>query len=222
MLELENVSKSYPHESGQIDVLKHLQLAVKKGECLAILGPSGAGKSTLLALLGGLDRPSSGRIVVDGADLSLCNEEQLTALRARLISIVFQQFHLMPHLTALENVALPLKILGRRGATEAATEALAKVGLGGRLNHFPHQLSGGECQRTAIARAMVTKPTLLLADEPSGNLDTETGEQVMRLLFDLVRDAGTTLVLVTHNPALADLCDRKLWLKAGELHESPR
>ena len=222
MLELEDVSKSYPHGSGHIDVLKRLRLSVAKGERLAILGPSGAGKSTLLALLGGLDRPTSGRIIVDGADLSQCDEEQLTALRARLISIVFQQFHLMPHLTALENVALPLKILGRPHPKDAAAKALAKVGLGERLNHFPHQMSGGECQRTAIARAMVTKPALLLADEPSGNLDSETGEQVMRLLFELVRDAGTTLVLVTHNPSLADLCDRKLWLKAGELHESPR
>ena len=219
MLQLEKISKVYPHGSGTIEVLKDLSVSIKKGERIAILGPSGSGKSTLLALLGGLDRPTTGRLLLDGQDLGVCGEEELTALRAKKISIVFQQFHLMAHLTALENVSLPLKILKRPHPSETAAEALTKVGLGSRLDHFPHELSGGECQRTAIARALVTRPSLLLADEPSGNLDVATGDQVMKLLFELVEQAGTTLVLVTHNATLADWCDRKLLLKDGTLHE---
>lgn len=220
MLQLRDVCKSYAHGSGTIDVLHHLHLDIQKGERVAILGPSGSGKSTLLALLGGLDRPTSGQLLLDGHDLSHSSEEALTRLRARMISIVFQQFHLMSHLTALENVSLPLKILRRPDPTKTAAAALSQVGLGARLGHFPHEMSGGECQRTAIARAMVTRPSLLLADEPSGNLDTATGDQVMKLLFELVASSGTTLVLVTHNATLAAWCDRKLLLKGGQLHES--
>lgn len=218
MLLLKDVSKSYPHPKGPVPVLSHLDLKVEHGQKIAILGPSGSGKSTLLALLAGLDRPTSGQIILDGEDLTRLSEEELTSRRTRKIGIVFQQFHLIPHLTALENVALPLRIQGERDPRERATDALAAVGLAHRLAHFPHEMSGGENQRTAIARAMVGRPPLILADEPSGNLDAATGDQVMGQLFEAVTTSHATLILVTHNPNLATWCDRQLTLKNGALH----
>lgn len=216
-LRLDGVTKSYPHPAGEVRVLSGASAVIRQGERVAVLGPSGSGKSTLLALLAGLDRPSQGRVVAFGEDLTGYSEERLTAWRAAKIGIVFQQFHLMAHLTALENVALPLRILGKASAFADAEQALTEVGLGARLGHFPHQLSGGECQRVAIARALAPRPRLLLADEPSGNLDTKTGEGVMRLLFDLAQKNGTTLILVTHNTELAGWCDRRLVLGGGML-----
>lgn len=216
-LRLDGVTKAYPHPAGEVRVLSGASAVVREGERVAILGPSGSGKSTLLSLLAGLDRPSSGRVVAFGEDLTGYSEQQLTGWRAAKIGIVFQQFHLMAHLTALENVALPLRILNRADAFEQAAKALGEVGLSGRLDHFPHQLSGGECQRVAIARALVARPKLLLADEPSGNLDTKTGHDVMTLLFDLAKKNGTTLILVTHNQELASWCDRRLTLSGGKL-----
>jgi putative ABC transport system ATP-binding protein len=218
MLTLEKVTKVYQHQRGVITVLKDLDFTVKTSEKVAILGPSGSGKSTLLSLLSGLDRPTQGSVKLLDQDLGVLDEKQVTKLRAKTIGIVFQQFHLMSHLTALENVALPLRILRREAPYEKATKALEQVGLGSRLNHFPHQMSGGECQRTALARAIVTEPPLILADEPSGNLDSQTGEFVMKILFDLVSQTKSTLILVTHNEALSQWCSRRLLLKGGTLH----
>ena len=222
MLELKGIHKSYQHQRGPVPVLRDLDFSVKKGEKVAILGPSGSGKSTLLSLLSGLDQPTGGKILLNGQDLAHLGERALTQLRAENLGIVFQQFHLMSHLTALENVALPLRILRRDEPFARAERALARVGLEGRLDHFPHQMSGGECQRTAIARAMVAEPPLILADEPSGNLDGRTGDAVMKILFDCVNDTQSTLILVTHNETLATWCSRRLLLKGGQLHELSR
>lgn len=217
MLNAQGVSKAYAHSGGRIDVLKDLTFSVAGHEKVAIIGPSGSGKSTLLSLLAGLDRPDSGRIEVSGSDIAGMSEQAVTAFRAKNIGIVFQQFHLMSHFTALENVALPLQIAGNDNPWPAAEEALSAVGLGGRMRHFPFQMSGGECQRVAIARAMVTRPPLILADEPSGNLDASTGNQVMELLFDVLKESSASLVLVTHNEDLARKCDRVLALREGQL-----
>lgn len=217
LLHLHNLQKSYQHPAGSIVVLNGVNAEVNAGETVAILGPSGSGKSTLLSLLAGLDRPSAGHIKLLGDDIGKMPEKQLATFRARHLGIVFQQFHLMSHLSARENVALPLKIAGKRDAADKAAEALAAVGLGHRMAHFPHELSGGECQRVAIARALIGRPPLILADEPSGNLDTKTGEQVMRLLFNLVREHKSTLILVTHNEDLSRWCDRRLTLQQGTL-----
>lgn len=217
MLALRNLQKSYEHPAGRIDVLIGVEAVIEPGETVAIIGPSGSGKSTLLSLLAGLDRPTSGRIELLGEDIGSMTERKLTTFRARNLGIVFQQFHLMSHLSAAENAALPLKIARDAEANEKATAALTAVGLGHRTGHYPHELSGGECQRVAIARALVSRPPLILADEPSGNLDGKTGEQVMRLLFDLVREHRSTLILVTHNEALSRWCDRRLVLQQGKL-----
>lgn len=217
MLSLKAVGKSYAHASGPVTVLTDVTAEVRSGERVAILGPSGSGKSTLLALLAGLDRPTQGSISILGQDIGRMDERALTAFRAKHLGIVFQQFHLMSHLTASENVALPLRIAGDHGAADKAANALARVGLGARLTHFAHEMSGGECQRVAIARAMIGRPPLILADEPSGNLDVRTGNDVMRLLFDLVSEEKATLILVTHNEALAAWCDRRLTLGQGRL-----
>lgn len=217
MLSLEGLCKSYDHAAGAVPVLSDVNAHIKAGEKVAVIGPSGSGKSTLLALLAGLDRPSQGKIALLGQDIGSMDESRLTEFRAQHLGIVFQQFHLMSHLTAAENVALPLRIAGDTDAPRKAGEALGRVGLGARLTHFPHELSGGECQRVAIARAMIGKPPLILADEPSGNLDAKTGDQVMRLLFDLVEAEKATLILVTHNDSLAAWCDRRLVLSQGRL-----
>lgn len=217
ILNAQGLSKSFNQAGAPINVLEGLDLEVRQGETIAISGQSGCGKSTLLSLLAGLDTPSGGTILVDGTDLAGLDEEKLAAFRARKIGIIFQQFHLMSDLTALENVSLPLEIARHRDAMARARGVLESVGLSRREGHFPHQLSGGERQRVAIARALVIEPRILLADEPSGNLDTRTGSQVMKLLFELVARHGTTLVLVTHNEELARLCGRVLVLQNGRL-----
>jgi putative ABC transport system ATP-binding protein len=185
---------------------------------MAILGRSGSGKSTLLSLLAGLDQPDAGQILCAGTDITKLAEKPLALFRGKTMGIVFQQYHLISHLTALENVSLPLEILKEHDCQARAIQAIEKVGLEDRLGHFPHQLSGGEKQRVALARAMVTNPRIILADEPSGNLDTSTGEKVMDLLFNLVEDIGTTLVLVTHNEELAARCHEQTRLGNGQLH----
>jgi putative ABC transport system ATP-binding protein len=221
LLSLVNVSKSYPHPAGAVNVLRSVTAQFAKADKAAILGPSGSGKSTLLALLAGLDQPSSGEIFLKGQALHQLSERDLTLYRAENLGIIFQQFHLLSHLTALENVTLPLAILGKDlNSTELARFALASVGLDHRLKHYPRELSGGECQRVAIARALVARPSLLLADEPSGNLDAKTGLQVMELLFDLTESTQTTLILVTHNEQLALRCDRRFYLADGLLREA--
>jgi putative ABC transport system ATP-binding protein len=219
ILTLDRLSKIYPSSDGikAVKVLKNLDLKVKSGETVAVLGRSGCGKSTLLSMIAGLDSPSSGDIVLNGESLIGMKERRLSAFRAKNIGFVFQQFHLMPHLTALENISLPLELNRDKKAKSKALKTIESIGLLDRQNHFPHQLSGGECQRVAIARALVIEPAILLADEPTGNLDEKTGDQLARLFFELVDSINMTLLLVTHNQGLADQCSRKLILKNGEL-----
>ena len=215
VLEADNVSKTVASPEGPLTILADVSLRVRAGESLAIVGASGAGKSTLLALLAGLDTPSTGRVRIAGVDLTTLDEDGRAALRGRHVGFVFQSFHLIPSLTAVENVMLPLELGGRADARETATRTLAQVGLTARAAHYPKQLSGGEQQRVAIARAFVTHPDVLFADEPTGNLDTGTGQKITDLLFDLNRSSGSTLILVTHDRALAARCGRVLELDAG-------
>jgi putative ABC transport system ATP-binding protein len=217
LVEVRQVSKEFQQGETVIPVLRDLSFGVEAGETVAIVGQSGSGKSTLLSMLAGLDQPTQGSIIVDGQDLSRLNQNELTRFRGRSIGIIFQQFHLMRSLTALENVLLPLDILGLPNAEARAMDALQLMGLGARAKHLPQQLSGGECQRVAIARAFVVEPRILLADEPSGNLDTATGEKVMNLLFDAVAQRGMTLILVTHDMQLASRCKNRLPLVQGQL-----
>lgn len=219
ILNVADLHKSFSQGGSELSILRGLNFEITEGETLAIVGQSGSGKSTMLSLLAGLDRPSKGSIVLAGSDLNQLNEEELATFRARQIGIIFQQFHLMSTLTALENISLPLEIAREPDAEAKAEKALNQVGLIARKNHLPHQLSGGECQRVAIARAFVVKPRLLLADEPSGNLDTRTGAHVMQLLFDQVKAERMTMVLVTHNEALASQCQRRAILEDGVLKQ---
>jgi len=207
--------------AGEVNILCGIDLQVRPGETLSIVGSSGAGKTTLLMALSGLERPSAGRIEVAGTDLGELDENALARFRRRHVGIVFQSFHLLATMTALENVALPLEFTGGSAAQQRATEALQAVGLGERLGHYPGELSGGEQQRVALARAFVTRPTLILADEPTGNLDLETGRRVMDQLFALQRENGTTLVLVTHDVELAQRCSRRLRMRDGRLFAEP-
>lgn len=217
VLEAKKLRKEVVSPEGTLTILDDLSLAVNAGESVAVVGASGAGKSTLLALLAGLDSPTSGEVWLEGTELSRLDEDGRAAMRGRHVGFVFQSFHLVPSLTALENVMLPLELAGRADAREAARVVLGQVGLASRLGHYPRQLSGGEQQRVAIARAFVTSPSVLFADEPTGNLDTATGARVVQLLFDLNRAAGTTLVLVTHDRELAARCDRMVEIDAGRL-----
>jgi putative ABC transport system ATP-binding protein len=216
-LKLQGVTKKYQQGESEIEVLKGLSAKIQNSEIVAIVGQSGSGKSTLLSLLAGLDRPTSGQIFFANQEISQMSEQEMTAFRGRKIGIVFQQFHLLPHLTAMENVMLPLEIWDEGDREARAEKALAQMGLGHRLHHTPSQLSGGECQRVAIARALVGRPEILLADEPSGNLDTLTGRKVMDVFFEVVRAHKVTTVLVTHSEALAKACDRQLVLENGIL-----
>lgn len=203
--------------AGPVNILCGIDLTVRQGETISIVGPSGAGKTTLLMALSGLERPTSGRVTVAGIELGRADEDQLARFRRRHIGIVFQSFHLVPTMTALENVALPLEFAGRADALQQAAAALEATGLADRVAHFPGQLSGGEQQRVALARAFVARPSLILADEPTGNLDRETGQKVIQLLFDLQAEIGTTLLLVTHDPQLAGRCQRSLRMADGLL-----
>lgn len=205
---------SVPAAEGRLAILRGVSLKVAAGEAVGIVGPSGSGKTSLLMLLAGLERPTAGDLTVAGQDLTGLDEDALARFRRDHVGIVFQAFHLIPTMSALENVAVPLEFAGRRDAFARAEEALRRVGLGHRLTHYPGQLSGGEQQRVALARAVVARPKLILADEPTGNLDRGTGAQVMDLLFGL-RDAGTTLVLITHDPGLAERCDRQVRIEDG-------
>jgi putative ABC transport system ATP-binding protein len=219
LLEVRSLAKGFDVNNGRLEVLKDVNLKVKKGESVAVVGRSGSGKSTLLGLLCGLDRADRGELSFDGQKFSSLSERELTALRATKIGMVFQQFHLLPHLKAWENVALPLELAGDEKSQEKAYQLLNDVGLGERLEHFPAQLSGGEQQRVAIARAMAIGPQMILADEPSGSLDESTGEGVMDLLFQLVKDHQTALLIVTHSSSLAAKCDRVLTMEAGVLKD---
>jgi putative ABC transport system ATP-binding protein len=217
VLAADNIGKQVSSPEGTLAILAGVSLSIRRGESVAVVGASGAGKSTLLALLAGLDEPTTGRAWLAGHDLTALDEDGRAAVRARHVGFVFQSFHLVPSLTALENVMLPLELARRPDARAAARDVLARVGLAGRLGHYPRQLSGGEQQRVAIARAFVTQPDVLFADEPTGNLDAATGERIMELLFGLNGATRTTLVLVTHDRALAGRCDRVIRLDAGRV-----
>ena len=219
MIEVERLFKTVPSGDSELCILKGIDLEINTGESAAILGPSGSGKSTLLGLLAGLDIPTSGDVRLDGQSLVGMNEDQRAALRAQKVGFVFQSFQLLPSLTALENVMLPLELAGVTSPRERARALLAQVELAHRERHYPMQLSGGEQQRVAIARAFSTEPAILFADEPTGNLDATTGAHITELLFTLNRERGTTLVLVTHEQALADHCQRRFEMSDGELRE---
>ena len=216
-IEALGLSKHVTSSEGALTILSDVSCRVLSGESLAILGASGSGKSTLLGLLAGLDVPSEGQVLIDGQDLGELNEDGRAALRGRNMGFVFQSFQLLPSLTALENVLLPLELAGQENARDKAQAALSRVGLDARTYHYPKQLSGGEQQRVAIARAFATQPSILFADEPTGNLDAATGQRIIDLLFGLNDEAGTTLVLVTHDPNLASRCERRLLLEAGRV-----
>jgi putative ABC transport system ATP-binding protein len=217
VLKADKITKQVSSPEGTLTILAEVDLGIAAGETVAIVGSSGAGKSTLLALLAGLDEPSSGRVWLNGSELTALDEDGRAAVRARHVGFVFQSFHLVPSLTAIENVMLPLELAGQRKARDTAADVLAKVNLSARREHYPRQLSGGEQQRVAIARAFVTRPAVLFADEPTGNLDTQTGERIMDLLFDLNRDMQTTLIVVTHNLAIAKRCGRIIRIEAGRI-----
>jgi putative ABC transport system ATP-binding protein len=217
VLKAENLCKQVSSPEGALTIVDSVSLEIARGESVAVAGPSGAGKSTLLALLAGLDTPTAGRVLLEGTDLTRLDEDGRARLRAQRVGFVFQAFHLIPALTALENVMLPLELAGRADARRAAGETLARVGLEARTGHYPRQLSGGEQQRVAIARAFVTRPAVLFADEPTGNLDTATGSRIGALLFELNASAHTTLVLVTHDRELAARCARMLRMEAGRI-----
>lgn len=222
MIQVQQLSKSYQSTSDlheRVSILKNINFEIKKGETVAIVGASGSGKSTLLGLLSGLDQPDQGSIQIDSQSLQQLTGQALTQFRAQNISIVFQQYYLVQHLTAFENVVLPLEILKKTISESAVINLLKEVGLENRLHHKPTQLSGGESQRLALARALITEPKLLLADEPSGSLDSETGQKVMNLFFDRVKAHETTSILVTHDIELAKRCDRILKLTAGQLQQ---
>jgi putative ABC transport system ATP-binding protein len=217
VLKAEKVTKQVSSPEGTLTIVNEVDLHISSAETVAIIGASGAGKSTLLALLAGLDEPSSGRIWLNGQELTMLDEDGRAAVRANHVGFVFQSFHLVPSLTAIENVMLPLELAGKRNAREAAAGVLEQVNLSARREHYPRQLSGGEQQRVAIARAFVTQPAVLFADEPTGNLDAATGERIIQLLFELNRASQTTLVVVTHDTAIAQRCSRTVRIEAGRL-----
>jgi putative ABC transport system ATP-binding protein len=218
MITVQNLHKSFKSKQSSLEILRGINFNIEKGKTVAITGHSGSGKSTLLGLLSGLDQPDSGKILYDGNDIFSMSFSEQNKFRAQNISLIFQNYYLIPHLTALENVSLPMQILKLDHADSEARKLLEEVGLGHRLDHYPGELSGGECQRVAIARGLVTKPLVLLADEPTGSLDTETGDKVMNLYFDLVRKQGLTSIIVTHNEELAARCDLELKLFQGTIH----
>jgi putative ABC transport system ATP-binding protein len=217
IIAIEKVTKQVTDSSGVLTILHDMEFSLKAQESVAIVGASGSGKSTLLSIVAGLDVPTSGTVRLAGVDLFALDEDARAAVRAQKVGFVFQSFQLLSNLTALENVMLPLELLGRNDARAAATEMLRRVGLAERLNHYPRVLSGGEQQRVALARAFVVRPAVLLADEPTGSLDFATGERVMQLMFELNHEAGTTLVLVTHDRSIAARCDRQIRIEAGRI-----
>ncbi len=216
MIQVRALTKSIDTGTHRVDILKGIDLEIPRGQFAAIMGPSGSGKSTLLGLLAGLDTPTSGQVVLDGEDITRLSEDAMALVRGRKIGFVFQSYHLIPTLTAEENVLLPMELAGREdGGRERARELLERVGLSGRFDHYPVQLSGGEQQRVALARAFALHPPILLADEPTGNLDTATGRAVLDLLLAMNREQGTTMVLVTHEQAVAESADRRIVLRDG-------
>ncbi|MEK0085482.1 ABC transporter ATP-binding protein [Benzoatithermus flavus] len=220
MIELRDVHLTLPSAAGPVAILRGVDLSVEPGASVSVVGPSGSGKSSLMAIVGGIERPTSGTVRIDGTDLAGLDEDGLASFRLERVGILFQSFHLIPTMTALENVALPLELAGRQGAFAVARSLLGEVGLSERAAHYPGQLSGGEQQRVALARALVNRPRLLLADEPTGNLDGDTGRAVIDLVFAAAAARGTTLLLITHDPALAARCGRRMVMERGRLHEA--
>ncbi len=218
---MRGVDLSLGRGAARVHILRDVALTIGKGEAVGVVGPSGSGKSTLLMIMAGLERPDRGEVEIDGVKLGAMNEDALARFRGQRIGIVFQSFHLIPTMTALENVAAPLELAGAYDATARATIELEQVGLGDRLNHYPAQLSGGEQQRVALARALCPRPSLLIADEPTGNLDETTGGAIVDLIFDLPARLGATLALVTHDAALAARCDRVIRMRSGKVEETP-
>jgi putative ABC transport system ATP-binding protein len=219
MIQLRDVHVTLSSAAGPVKILRGVSLDVDQGSSVSVVGPSGSGKSTLLAVIGGIERPTAGTVRIDGRDLGDLDEDELASFRGRQIGILFQQFHLIPTMTALENVAVPLELAGARGAFDQAEARLAEVGLAQRAEHYPGQLSGGEQQRVALARALSNQPKLLLADEPTGNLDQETGREIIELLFRVQRQRDMTLLLITHEPPLAARCTHQLRMADGRLHQ---
>ncbi|WP_199224728.1 ABC transporter ATP-binding protein [Falsochrobactrum shanghaiense] len=219
IIALENVDLTLGHAASSVHVLKQVSLHIAQGQSVGIVGPSGSGKSTLLMVLAGLEHVDNGIVKIAGETISAMSEDQAAAFRGANIGIVFQSFHLIPNMTALENVAVPLELAGRKDAFDVAERELRAVGLGERLTHYPSELSGGEQQRVAIARALAPSPKILIADEPTGNLDTVTGRQIADLLFAKQRENGLTMVLVTHDPSLAARCDREIPVRSGRIEE---
>jgi putative ABC transport system ATP-binding protein len=219
-VELENVHLSLGRGAARVHILKGISLKIGRGETAALIGPSGSGKSTLLMVMAGLERPDTGSVKVDGTGLGPLGEDALARFRGARIGIVFQAFHLIPTMTALENVAIPLELAGVTEAFARASAELAAVGLDDRLGHYPAQLSGGEQQRVALARALAPDPAILVADEPTGNLDDATGASIIELMFALKRERGATLIVVTHDPALASKCERKIRLRSGRIEDA--
>ncbi|WP_417671288.1 ABC transporter ATP-binding protein [Roseibium sp.] len=218
-IDLKDVHLSLGEGAGRVHILKGINLQIEAGKAVGLVGPSGSGKSTLLMVMAGLERSDQGTVVVAGADLSPLSEDELAQFRGANVGIIFQSFHLIPNMTALENVAVPLELAGDRQAFAKAERELTAVGLAHRLHHYPSQMSGGEQQRVAVARALVVQPKILIADEPTGNLDDTTGTQIVDLMFKAQRARGMTLVLVTHDPSLAEQCDRMIRLRSGEIEE---
>jgi putative ABC transport system ATP-binding protein len=221
VIELKDVSLTLGEGPSRVEVLRKVDLTVTEGEATGIVGPSGSGKSTLLMVLAGLERVDTGTVTIAGETLGGKSEDEIAAFRGRTIGIVFQSFHLIPNMTALENVAVPLELAGRRDAFAIAARELEAVGLDARVTHYPGELSGGEQQRVAIARALAPRPRLLIADEPTGNLDQSTGQQIADLMFATAAERGTTLVLVTHDPALAARCTRQVAMRSGRIEAEP-
>jgi putative ABC transport system ATP-binding protein len=222
MIELSDIRLTLGSQAGPVNILKGIDLEVADGETVSVVGPSGSGKSSLMAIIGGIERPTGGRVVVDGRDYAGLDEDGLALFRRDRIGILFQSFHLIPTMTAVENVAVPLELAGHRSAFKRAEERLLEVGLAARKSHYPGQLSGGEQQRVALARALAGSPRLLLADEPTGNLDSATGQDIIDLLFRVQAERGMTLLLITHDPALAGHCDRRLAMADGRLASESR
>lgn len=217
ILKITGLEKTYTSGNKELTVLQNITFEVEKGQTFSIIGPSGSGKTTLLGICAGLDTPNAGTVELCGQDLSTLNEDQLAQLRNKEVGFIFQNFQLLPTLTALENVSVPLELQGAKDASKKSMELLEKVGLANRFDHYPSQLSGGEQQRVALARAFSNNPTILFADEPTGNLDEETGEKVIKLLFDLNKEAGTTLVIISHDLDLANRTQQILRLKGGQI-----
>ncbi len=220
MIELRDIHLHLASAAGKVNILRGLDLSVQRGETIGVVGPSGSGKSTMMMIIGGLEKPTSGIVRIAGRDLAAMNEDALALFRRDHVGIVFQAFHLVPTMTAMENVAIPLELGGHSDAFARAEASLSTVGLADRLHHYPSQLSGGEQQRVALARAFVAAPDLLLADEPTGNLDSETGAKIIATLFDLQRRHGTTLLLITHDDAIANSCDRIVRMASGRIATS--